>query len=66
MIRAAGLGALGGLIGRQIGLRNGLSVARSGQGVRRLRGKNAAVVSGAYAQVVGESIASGIISATGM
>ncbi len=61
---AGAVGVTSGVIGRQIGLVNALSVARSGQGGGRMLGTNAALMSGYYAQAVGGSFVSGGLSAT--
>lgn len=63
-LKSAALGAVGGAVGRQLGISNGVAVAKSGA-TGSVLGVNGAVASGFYAQSVGGGLAGGAISAVG-
>ncbi len=62
VIHTAGLGALGGVLGRELGIRNGVLVARAGEGGGQLLGNSTSVVSAYYAQAVGGGLIGGGLS----
>lgn len=62
-LASAGLGAISGVIGREVGIRNGLAVARSVGSGSQVLGINPVIASAYYAQSVGGGLAGGVLAA---
>lgn len=62
-LASAGLGAISGVIGREVGIRNGLAVARTVGSGSQVLGINPVIASAYYAQSVGGGLAGGVLSA---